>query len=419
VASDAFFIEQRRIKMKNLNVKILSLFCFILIANFVEAQEIKIGTIFPRSGAIAMLGEQAYRGADLARQMVNEKGGVKGAKVVFISADAPDPQAAVTEAERLISKEKVPVIIGSLTSGNALAIAPVAERNGVILWETSGISDDITKKGYKYVFRTCDRGGIRGQAGVTLSVDTLAPLLNLKDVRLAMVYEDSSYGTSQYDGALDEMKKRNLKFVMAAPYSKTATDLSSLILKLKEAKPDIIFTVGYINDAQLFCNQLREHKAVPKALVGGGAGYTDPQFEVGQGKFANGVFGLDMPSNLPLEVMNSDTTRPLAKEFRDRYKKAYNEDVSLAAEVVFVGTYALLNDVLPNSSTLKADDIRKAALSTHVKDTIIGWEVKFDEKTGQNIGANPIAYQWQDGKKFMVWPEKVAVSKIGYLPLKW
>ena len=234
-----------------------------------------------------------------------------------------------------------------------------------------------------------------------------------------MVYEDSSYGTSQYDGALDEMKKRNMKFVVASAYNKTATDLSSLILKLKEAKPDIIFAVGYINDAQLFCNQLREYGAIPKALVGGGAGYTDPQFEVGQGKFANGVFGLDMPSNLPLTAIKNDAVRQLAQDFRERYKKAFNEDVPLAAEVVFVGTFALLNDVLPQSKSMKPEDIRQAALSIHVKDTIMGWEVKFDEKTGQNIGANPIAYQWQDGKKTIVWPEKVAVSKIAYLPLKW
>ena len=59
--------------MKHLKATVLVLFCVLLIARFSQAQEIKIGTIFPRSGAIAMLGEQAYRGADLARQMVNRK----------------------------------------------------------------------------------------------------------------------------------------------------------------------------------------------------------------------------------------------------------------------------------------------------------------------------------------------------------
>jgi len=398
----------------------LLLLGLVSVSNAQEKKEIKVGTIFPRSGPNAMLGEQAWRGADLARKMVNEKGGIKGTPVGFVNADAPDPQAAVTEAERLIAKEGVPVLIGSLTSGNALAIAPVAERNKALLWETSGISDDITGKGYRYVLRTCDRGGIRGQAAVKLSLETLAPMLGIppKDLRLAMVYEDSSYGTSQYDGARKEMERLRLKLVMEAGYNRSAADLSALILKVKDAKPDIVFAVGYINDAQLFCNQLREYRAVPKVLIGGGAGYTDPQFEKGQGPFANGVLGLDMPSNLPLEVMKNPVLRATAEDFRKRYKQAFNEDVPLAAEVVFVGTLALLQDVLPKAASAKADDIRKAAMSLQIDDTIMGWSVKFDE-TGQNIGAMPIAYQWQNGKKTIVWPERLSLSKMKDLPLKW
>jgi len=235
---------------------------------------------------------------------------------------------------------------------------------------------------------------------------------------VAMVYEDSSYGTSQYDGARKEMERLRSKFVMESGYNRTSTDLSALILKLKDAKPDIIFAVGYINDAQLFCNQLREYRVVPKVLVGGGAGYTDPQFEKGQGHFANGVLGLDMPSNLPLEAIKNKTVRATAEDFRKRYKQAYNEDAPLAAEVVFVGTLALLQDVLPKAASLKAEDIRKAAMSLNIEDTIIGWSIKFDE-SGQNIGATVIAYQWQNGKKTIVWPERLAVSKMRDLPLKW
>lgn len=384
------------------------------------AEEIKVGTAFPRSGPIAMLGEQAWKGADLARRMVNEEGGVKGKQVVFVDADAPDPQAAVTEAERLISKEGVPVIIGSLTSGNALAMAPIAERNGAILWETSGISDDITKQGYRYVFRTCDRGGVRGRAAIEIAVDTLAPMFGIPadELRVAMVYEDSAYGTSQYEGALEEMEFRGLSFVLAEGYSNTATDLSSLVLRLQDANPDIILGVGYINDAQLFCNQLREYGVIPKVLVGGGAGYTDPQFEAGQGAFANGVLGLDMPTNLSLDVLQDPEVRALAEQFRERYAKEYGEEPPLAAEVVFMGTYSLLHDVLPQAASLEPEEIRKAAMSVQVEETIMGWSVEFDD-TGQNVGAVPVAYQWQDGTKVIVWPDRLAGAEMKYLPLGW
>ncbi len=387
----------------------------------VPVEPITIGTLFPRSGAIAMLGEQAWRGGEIARKLVNEKGGVNGRPVLFADADGPDPEAATTEAERLISKENVPVIIGSLTSSNALAIAAVTERNGVILWETTGISDEITGKGYKFVLRTCDRGAARGASAVLVATESIAPLLGISEetLRIAMVHEDSSYGQSQVQGAVEEMEKRGLSFVMLEGYSKTATDLSGLVLRLGDAKPDVILTVGYINDAQILCNQLRQYSVIPKALVGGGAGYTDPQFAAGQGEYADGVMGIDMPSNLPLDRFRSADVRALVDEFRKRYMEEYEvTEVPLAAEVNFMGTYVLLNDVLPKAENMEPESIRKAAMAINIAETVLGWSVRFDE-TGQNLGAVPVAYQWAGGSKVIVWPEELADREMKDLPLRW
>ena len=382
---------------------------------------IKIGTIFPRSGANAMLGEQAFRGADLARRFVNEAGGVKGKQIQFVNADAPTPQAAVTEAERLISKEGAKVLIGSLTSGNALSIASVTERSGAILWETSGISDDVTNKGFTSVFRTCDAGSLRGQSAVMLAYDSIAGLLGIpaNSLRVAMIYENSSYGTSQYNGAMAEMKKRDVKFVFANGYLSSGTDQTSLVLQVKQAKPDVLIHVGYINDVQLIANGLRGYKAAPKVLIGGGAGYTDPQFQVGQQAFANGVIGIDMPSNIDPNLLKNEKDRAISKQFRDRYKTEYGESPSLAAEVVFLGAYVLLNNVLPAATDMSVESIKKAALSINVPETINGWAVRFDPATGQNIGATAVAYQWQEGQKQIVWPSNLKSADFKYLPLSW
>ena len=366
-----------------------------LIAGIAYGQEVvKVGTVFPRSGPIAMLGEQAWRGADIARQIVNEAGGINGKAVQFVDADAPNPQAAVTEAERLISKENVKVLIGSLTSGNALSIASVTERSDALLWETSGISDDITKKGFTSVLRTCDMGAIRGQTAVGLSFDSISKTLGISpdSLKVAMVYEDSAYGSSQYKGALAEMKRRNKSFVVAMGYNSTSTDLSSVVLRVKKASPDVLISVGYINDVQLLCSELRAYKAAPKVIIGGGTGYTDPQFQVGQRDYANGVFGIDMPSNIDLSLLKNPKTRALGKTFRDRYAKQFGEAPPLAAEVVFMGTYALLNGVLPKAADMSADAIKKAAMAATIPETINGWSVKFDA-SGQNVGAVAVAYQ--------------------------
>lgn len=387
-------------------------------ATSTSAAPIRIGTIFPRSGAIAMLGEQAWGGVDIARQMVNEKGGVNGRQIELVNGDAPDPETAASEAERLISKEEVPVIIGSLTSGNALAIAAVTERYDVLLWETSGISDELTDKGYEYVFRTCDQGSDRGRGAVAVTLEEVMPLLGIpmEQLRVAFVHEDSSYGQAQLSGALEAIDASGKEFVLREGYSRTATDLSSLVLKIRDSEPDVLIAVGYINDSLLLSNQLIQYEAVPKALVGGGAGYTDPQYAEGMGDFAEGVIGIDMPTNLPLEMLSPEV-REVAAEFRERYMEEFSAtEVPLSAEVGFMGGYALFNDVLPKASAITPEAIRDVAQTISVPETVMGWSVEFDE-TGQNAGAKPMAYQWQSGVKVMVWPSDYAEAPVTGIPL--
>lgn len=383
------------------------------------SEPIKVGTLFPRSGNIAMLGEQAWRGAEIARQIVNEAGGVNGREVVFVDADAPNSQAAATETERLISQQGVRVIIGSLTSGNALAASAVTERNGVVLWETSGISDEITAKGYKYLFRTCDRGSDRGRQAMRVIAELIAPKLGVpvNELRVAIVNEDSSYGEAQMGGAKEEAEKLGINIVAHESYSSSATDLSAMVLRLKEAKPDVIFAVGYINDATLFWDQAKQYGLQVKALVGGGAGYTDPQFGKVEGERANGVLAIDMPTNIGLDKYRLEENRQVAEKFRSMYLKQFGGDKApLSAEVGFMGAYVLLHDVLPKAGSDDPDKIVEAAKSIHIEETVMGWPVVFDE-TGQNVEAKPVAYQWKDQKTYLVWPSKWADKEVEDIPL--
>lgn len=402
---------------------LMSLVIFILFSGVVlavEAEPIKIGTIFPRSGPIALLGEQAWHGADIARRIVNEMGGVNGREVVFVDADAPDSQTASTEAGRLISQHEVQAIIGSLTSGNALAISAVIEREGVVLWETSGISDEITSKGYEYVFRTCDKGSNRGKAAMHLVAEVVAPRLGipLNEIKVAVANEDSSYGEAQVDALLKEAEKLGINVVTHERYSSSTIDLTAMMLRLKEKEPDVVFAVSYVNDAILFWNQAQQYSLNFKAFIGGGGGWSDPQFGKVQGQGANGILVIDMPSNIDSNKYKMDSTRQLAEKFRSMYLKESGEDkVPLSAEVVFTGTYILLHDVLPKAGpSYDADSIVEAAKTLDINETIMGWTVHFDE-TNQNEGATPVASQWKDGGTTLVWPFQWAEKEIENIPL--
>ena len=136
---------------------------------------IKIGTIFSRTGPLANLGLESWRGAELARIIQNQQGGILGKKIVFVNGDAVDPKAAVSEVERLCTVEKVSVILGSFSSSIALAASAKADQNKVVYWELGAVGDQVTKRKLKYVFRTCPTGSDLGRDQLHFAVDVLAP----------------------------------------------------------------------------------------------------------------------------------------------------------------------------------------------------------------------------------------------------
>ncbi|MBI3988085.1 MAG: ABC transporter substrate-binding protein, partial [candidate division NC10 bacterium] len=183
--------------------------------------EVKIGALFPFSGPMALLGEETFRGAEVARDLVNEKGGVWGQKVVYVKADAPDATAAVSEADRLITVEQVKVILGSYSSSLAYAASEVAERNRVIYWEQGGISDPITERGFKYLFRTLPRASQFGSLAAEYAANVVAPRLKIdpKKMTVGIIFEDTLYGTTVGSYAQQRAKELGLKVVVAETYS--------------------------------------------------------------------------------------------------------------------------------------------------------------------------------------------------------
>jgi branched-chain amino acid transport system substrate-binding protein len=93
------------------------------------SEPVRIGTIFPRSGFLADLGIESWRGAEIARLERNEKGGIGGQKIIYVDTDAPNVDAAVSNAESLINREKVKVICGTYWSSGGYAASAVAEKN--------------------------------------------------------------------------------------------------------------------------------------------------------------------------------------------------------------------------------------------------------------------------------------------------
>ncbi|MGX8700385.1 ABC transporter substrate-binding protein [Caproiciproducens sp.] len=387
-----------------------------------NGETIKVGAIYPSSGEKALLGTQNLRGTQIAVDLVNAKGGVNGKKIELVTADAPDATTATTEAGRLINQQGIKILFGSMSSGNAVAIGSVVAKSDALLIESNGIADQLTDVGNKHVFRIIDKGSYRGALGIQYSYDTLAAKIGKdpKDLKVAILNEDSSYGTSVAQGAVDRAKELGVNIVYKESYNAAKiTDMSAMAVKVKKAAPDILISVSYINDAILLMDTLRQYQAVPKVIFGCGAGTTDPNFASTVGKDANGIFCMDMPTNLSIDVYNSDPElKSAVEEFRKKYLEMDQSvnSVPVGTECTFCGAYTFLNDILPKAKSLSADDLREAALSTKLDLVSLGFGLDFGED-GQNKLATANIGQWQDGKVITVYPDKLKNGELVDVPL--
>ena len=374
------------------------------------ADPVKIGSLYPLSGALALLGEESWRGAEIARVLRNKAGGIAGRQIEFVKADIPDVSAARSEAERLVRREGLKVLLGSYASSLSLAASEVTARAGATYFEMGGISDDITKRGYKTVFRTNPYAGLFVVANFKFIQEWLAPKLGKKpaEVKVAMAFEDSAYGTSVFKGAEIAAKQAGVNVSAAIPYSKDSVDLSSVVLKLKGDSPDALVLVSYANDAILLCRQSMELGLGVKAIVGNGGGHSLASYKDAMGKAADGTFTTDFTQ---YEVNTQFT--PGLKEFVDAYKATFKEAPRSGHSLAnFMGANVLFDAIEQTKGDLGAEPLRKALMAMDVPagKTATGWGVKFDE-SGQNTRAEPFIMQWRDGKLVTVFPKGAAVME--------
>ena len=245
-----------------------------------QAETVRIGLIYDLTGPFAAGGSVASSiGAQIAIDLVNEKGGIGGKyKVAPVAADSQSkPDVAINEAVRLIDQEKIDIINGVYASAHAVPLAAKVEQQKKILWITTAVSTAVFKdKNLQYVFRAQIHSDQYGQAFAGFLAEHAKAKLGMepKDVKVALIHEDGPYGVGV--AAADEAyaKEAGLQVVLREGYSASAPDLSVLVTKLKRAKADVISHAGYNPDITLFLRQARENGLRFKMLFGNGAGYS-------------------------------------------------------------------------------------------------------------------------------------------------
>lgn len=380
--------------------------------------EVRIGLLFPTTGAMAALGADQNAGAKAVLDWANAHGGAGGAKIKIFEADSQsDPGAGATAAQRLIDRDKVQVIIGSYASGIAQAVLPVVQRNRVLLWEVGAVAPTINKSGGPGFLRTVGSAETYATADLEFLENYLAGKLGTpaNQVKIAIAHEDGAFGSSVGDAIAAQAKAKGLNVVAKEAYPETSSDLTPVVLRLKGKQPDVLFIVPLVASTPLFWQAARAQDFNVKAIIGS-AGFSSSSF---LGKFGakgiEGVYDVEAPA---VANMKSDNLAPDAKKTLDELRAAFAADQGHPCLVHcgdgLGGAYVLVKDVLPRAvkaGSLTASSIEEAARKTDLPEggTPQGFGVKFGEN-GDNERARSYIMQWQGGQLKVVYPEKLAVA---------
>lgn len=369
------------------------------------AETIKVGIILPLTGGQAAFGEIEKNSFVMAFNEIQKAGGIKGAKIeLLFEDDTGKPDIARAAAEKLISKDKVVMLGGGYGSSETRAIAGVAQQNKMPFLINTGAADIITEQGWNYVFRLNPPVSEYSEAAETFLKDVAKPKT------AAILFENSLFGTSGSKEFEKSCKELGIQVVLKEGYEKGAVDFKPLLIKVKNANPDLIYMISYIMDASLLIRQSMELDINPKLFMGGAAGFTLPEFYQNAGKATDGVFSATLwVPTLPF---------PGAMDYYKNYKKLHGKDTEYHGAEAYAAMFVIA-DVLKRTKSLSHDDIRQALASTDLK-TAFG-RVKFvsyGKKTNQNKVATYLV-QWQKGKLECVWPKEYATAKYIYPHKPW
>jgi branched-chain amino acid transport system substrate-binding protein len=384
-------------------------------------EEVKIGVIYPLTGAAASTGIELRNAAQLAADLINGSDkslglplagsgglpGLRNAKLRLVFADHQgNPQVGATEAERLITQEKVAALSGCYFSSVTATASQTAERYGVPFLNGESSSPALTTRGFKWFFRTTPHDELFVQNAFQF-LKELEQKKGHKVKRIAILAENTEFGTGAARLQEKYAKDNGYEVVAKVLYPPKSTQLTSEVQKLKAAKPDAVMQSSYLGDAILSVKTYRDLGFLPAALVANDAGFNDSEFLKTVGKDGNGVISREVWA-LDLEKQKPVIGKANAL-LQARHGVNFNGNSARAFTAIFA-----LADAINRAASTKPEAIQKALQQTRIPgdQLIMPWGGIEYDATGQNKHGAGIIVQVQDGKYVTVWPFDLASKDV-------
>ncbi len=354
-----------------------------------QAGPLRIGASISLTGAYSRTGKELQNGYQLWAEQVNAAGGIMGRRVEFVTYDdTSDPETGARLYEKLISEDKVDLVLGPYSSPVTLAASTVTEKYGYPMIVSGASATDIWTRGYKYVF------GIYTMAPAYMdgAID-IAKRSGYTTV--AIMNENSAFSKDTADGAAKKAQEAGFQVVFREEYAKDVRDLTPILTRARALNPDVLIGGTYGEDATLIVRQLKDLNWTPR-LLSLSIGPALPDFTENLGADAE-------------YVMGSTQWEPTIKsqgapEFVAAYKAKYGYEPGYHAAGGY-GAAQLLAKAVERAGAIDNQRIRDA-LATMETTTIFG-PYKVDSN-GAQIAKPSYLIQIQDGQRKLVWPDSAA-----------
>ncbi len=284
-----------------------------LLAGPAAAQDvIRIGVTQPLTGAFAASGNYVTQGAKIAEEQINAAGGVLGRKIRLIVEDnKSNPTEAVATAEKLIGKDKVPVMMGAWSSTLTLAVMPKLMEYGVPMLVETSSSGKITTSGNPWIFRISPTSEMEAKA-----FTAMVKQMGIKKADFLSTNNDFGLGAATEFSAM--LKGQGVQIGTMETMDPKATDFSAQLAKIKASGSDTVFVTTAVEQITLILKQAKEQQLKARIITTGGSNSPDQLIQQA-GDAANGSYHLVFFTPwFPDAVKNPDLAKKFVAEWNAR-----------------------------------------------------------------------------------------------------
>lgn len=356
---------------------------------------IKIGVTASLTGVYAAPGSSLLEGLRMWAYDVNSRGALLGRKVEIVAYDdKSDPATSAELYERLISEDRVDLLIGPYASDVTIAASEVAERHDFPMVSGSAAAGGIWNRGFRNIFQ------VDAQASryMDLLIES-ASGAGLKSIALA--YAGSEFPREVARGVREQAAAHGMTLVFDEEYPEDSTEFASLIRRMKAASPDLVIGGSYLYDSIGIVQEAKRQQFSPRAFAFT-VGPALPEFGDTLGPDANGILGV-------VSWMRSGSV-PMAYDFSYRYKEINGRNAGVHAAYGYAAGQ-VLEAAVRLAGALDKDAVRQQLREMKFASMLGHYRVDED---GRQLAKETLVMQWQNGSRLLVLPKKLRESQIAY-----